>query len=354
MVGLSPAHFGMVMATGIVSARWRAHVGYALAGEDAVPAQRSSSRGPVAPDRSCMFRYPRRFFGDMVESPARPRLLTHRRQHQRARQPVRRCWLRTTRAATVLWIVALCALDCASPHDLRGLTIRSAKPSLDSGHQRRPAAGRCGNPVDRRCSAGFSAAQYRAALPAGARIFALLDVAVGGIALHLDDVAGSFYRYTFFLLLSPATSPPYWINMGAMATLHPGGLVSCHQRAPTRPSCSLLPFIMGFTVLYWATGTWWIPMLVVLALCAIVYRRFLRYDPPTGAPSFPSGCVRSARTSRSRRWDFLPALPAGGLPLCRAGCPAGGLPGLAHDSAAPGKRPFVTCCTPGQVRQRRL
>ncbi|MFO1267171.1 MAG: hypothetical protein U1F67_10615 [Rubrivivax sp.] len=53
---------------------------------------------------------------------------------------------------------------------------------------------------------------------------------------------------------------------------------------------SLLPFIKGFTVLYWATGTWWIPMLVVLALWRHVYRRFpLRYDPLYWGAVFPLG-----------------------------------------------------------------
>jgi len=57
-------------------------------------------------------------------------------------------------------------------------------------------------------------------------------------------------------------APPHWINMGAMAISTLAGSLLI-VNAPDAP---LLPFIKGFTVLYWATGTWWIPMLVVLAI----------------------------------------------------------------------------------------
>ena len=36
----------------------------------------------------------------------------------------------------------------------------------------------------------------------------------------------------------------------------------------------------GFTVFYWATGTWWIPMLIILAVWRHVYKRYpVKYDP---------------------------------------------------------------------------
>ena len=52
----------------------------------------------------------------------------------------------------------------------------------------------------------------------------------------------------------------------------------------------LLPFIKGFTLLFWATATWWIPMLVILGVWRHVYRRFpLRYDPLYWGAVFPLG-----------------------------------------------------------------
>lgn len=38
--------------------------------------------------------------------------------------------------------------------------------------------------------------------------------------------------------------------------------------------------IKGFTIFYWATGTWWIPMLLLLGVWRYLYKRFpLHYDP---------------------------------------------------------------------------
>jgi tellurite resistance protein TehA-like permease len=52
----------------------------------------------------------------------------------------------------------------------------------------------------------------------------------------------------------------------------------------------LTPFIKGFTLLFWSTATWWIPMLVILGIWRHVYRRFpLRYDPLYWGAVFPLG-----------------------------------------------------------------
>jgi len=43
-------------------------------------------------------------------------------------------------------------------------------------------------------------------------------------------------------------------------------------------------------VFYWATGTWWIPMLLVLGVWRHGYKRFpLRYDPQYWGAVFPLG-----------------------------------------------------------------
>jgi len=53
---------------------------------------------------------------------------------------------------------------------------------------------------------------------------------------------------------------------------------------------SLLPFLKGFTIFYWATGTWWIPMLLVLEVWQHLIRRSpLHYDPLYWGAVFPLG-----------------------------------------------------------------
>lgn len=99
-----------------------------------------------------------------------------------------------------------------------------------------------------------------------------------------------FYRYTFFELHPQDLSPPYWINMGAMAISTLAGALLGINALHDPFLHSLQPFIRGFTVFYWATGTWWIPMLVVLGCWRYLYKRSpLRYDPLYWGGVFPLG-----------------------------------------------------------------
>jgi tellurite resistance protein TehA-like permease len=102
--------------------------------------------------------------------------------------------------------------------------------------------------------------------------------------------------------------------MGAMAisTLAGARLILNAPHAPFLRS--LLPFLKGFTVFYWATGTWWIPMLAALALWRYVYLRFpLRYDPLYWGAVFPLGmyAVATYQMSRAMGLGFLSAVPTG-------------------------------------------
>jgi tellurite resistance protein TehA-like permease len=51
-----------------------------------------------------------------------------------------------------------------------------------------------------------------------------------------------------------------------------------------------VPFLKGFTALYWATATWWIPMLLILGIWRHGVRRFrFTYDPLYWGLVFPLG-----------------------------------------------------------------
>ena len=95
--------------------------------------------------------------------------------------------------------------------------------------------------------------------------FFALSMWLWGGMFYIWMISLIFYRYTFFKFSPDDLAPPYWINMGAMAISTLGGSVLI-LNAPDAPFLeSLLPFLKGFTVFYWATGTWWIPMLIILA-----------------------------------------------------------------------------------------
>jgi tellurite resistance protein TehA-like permease len=113
---------------------------------------------------------------------------------------------------------------------------------------------------------------------------------LGGGMLYIWIISLILYRYTFFVLDPADLAPRYWINMGAVAisTLAGTTLVSAAPQSPLLRE--LVPFLKGFTLLFWATATWWIPMLVILGVWRHVYRRFpLRYDPLYWGAVFPLG-----------------------------------------------------------------
>jgi len=85
--------------------------------------------------------------------------------------------------------------------------------------------------------------------------------------------------------------------------------------APDAPFLlSLRPFVKGFTIFYWATGTWWIPMLLVLGVWRHVYKRFpLRYDPLYWGAVFPLGMYAASTHEMITALDlgFLMPMPRG-------------------------------------------
>ncbi len=142
--------------------------------------------------------------------------------------------------------------------------------------------------------------------------FLALSMWLWGGMLYIWMMSLIFYRYTFFTLEPGDLSPPYWINMGAMAISMLAGSVLILNSPDAPFLLSLLPFLKGFTVFYWATGTWWIPMLLVLALWRHVYRRFpLRYDPLYWGAVFPLGMYAASthRMIEAMRIEFLHFLP---------------------------------------------
>lgn len=109
-----------------------------------------------------------------------------------------------------------------------------------------------------------------------------------GCMLYLNIMIFIFYRFMFVELKFTAMAPPYWINMGAVAITTLAGANLILQQAQWGFLAELSTFLKGFTLFFWVTGTWWIPLLIILSVWRYVYHRDKPgYDPQLWAMVFP-------------------------------------------------------------------
>jgi len=143
-------------------------------------------------------------------------------------------------------------------------------------------------------------------------LFAMLCLYLLGCMLYLLVIALIFYRFTFLPLKARDLSPPYWINMGAVAITTLAGARLLLRAGDWPLLAELRPFLAGFTLFFWATATWWIPLLLILGEWRHVAERFpLTYHPAYWAIVFPLGMYTAATVLLERALDlpFLFVVP---------------------------------------------
>jgi tellurite resistance protein TehA-like permease len=132
-----------------------------------------------------------------------------------------------------------------------------------------------------------------------------------GCMLYLAIIPLISYRLTFFRFETQDFTPPYWINMGAVAiTTLAGSLLILH--ADKWPLIrNYTSFLRGFTLFFWAAATWWIPFLIILTGWRYLVRKDrLQYEPQFWAMVFPLGmyAVATFELSRAETLPFLEAM----------------------------------------------
>lgn len=277
---LHPAYFALVMATGIVS------IAAKLLGVPIVPQVLLAINIAAYAVLWVLTviriaRYPRDVFADLID-------------HQRG------VGFFTAVAATsvlgsqlvivagelqfafALWIVTLVLWLALIYAVFTAFTVKETKPSLDEGIN----GGWLVAVV-----ATQSVSTLASVLPASETLlFISLAFWLAGGMLYIWLISLIFYRYTFFKFSPGDLMPPYWINMGAMAISTLAGTLLLARAEASPLLISMRPFILGFTILFWATATWWIPMLVILGVWRHVYKRFpLTYSPLYWGAVFPLG-----------------------------------------------------------------
>lgn len=112
---------------------------------------------------------------------------------------------------------------------------------------------------------------------------------VGGM-VYLWLISLIFYRIVFRPLSPADLAPPYWINMGAVAISTLSGVSLVTVASNSGLLVELLPFLKGLTLMFWATATWWLPLLLMLGLWRHGVKRFpLVYDHGYWGAVFPLG-----------------------------------------------------------------
>lgn len=283
--GLHPAYFALVMATGIVSIAAQFH-GFRIVAITLLVINIASYAGLWLAMVARALLYPKSFIADISDHARGPGFFT---------------WVAGTGVlgtqfilvvhlpwlAFGLWALTLLLWLIVTYTVFTALSVKDSKPSLHDGIN-----GGWLVAIVATQSVSVLSSQVASLFPVWQKqilFLALLTWLFGGM-LYTWIISLIFYRYTFLKFTPGDLSPPYWINMGAMAISTLAGALLIQNGTVAPLLRELTPFLKGLTLLFWATGSWWVPLLLILGIWRYLIKRFpFEYNPLYWGMVFPIG-----------------------------------------------------------------